>query len=103
MSQIEISGVPEVEEVQTIALHPGDALVFKTPSTLSAASIVDRLHNQLKAFVERMTGGKFETPIVVLDGGASIEILRAQDYRTINERRAEHGLDPLAKAQEIEL
>jgi hypothetical protein len=77
---LDVSEVPEISEVQILALNRGDILVFKTSAALSDKA-AERVKGTIKERIERIVG--FDVSVLVLEEGASIEILREKVIRTM--------------------
>ena len=63
-----------IQAIEVLKIQKGDALILKTAMVLSESAI-KRLKDSLKDLIKRM-GIKDEIPIVILDEGIEIEILR---------------------------
>lgn len=75
--------LPEIEEVavvQVLRLEPHDALVIRFPGELSSTEL-ERFRATATHWIEKTFGRK--VPCLVLEGGASIEVLRSAEVVTV--------------------
>ena len=63
------AALPEVTDVQRLTLRPGDAIVLRVPSRISA-----QIADVLKERVRAKLGLGPDVPILILDGDISIEV-----------------------------
>jgi len=65
-------GIPAVKSVEQLKLDPGDAIVLRFEQHLSAEA-----HYRIAETFKTCFKGRFkDTPVIVLDGGAKIEVLK---------------------------
>lgn len=60
-----------IEALSVLRLQPGDSLVIRRAGRLHAEQV-----ERLKAYVRDMLGPTFDAPILVMDAGMTLEVLR---------------------------
>ncbi len=60
-----------IEALSVLRLQPGDSLVIRCDGRLHAEQV-----ERLKAYVRDVLGPTFTAPILVLDAGMTLEVLR---------------------------
>ncbi len=64
--------LPEITEVQRLQLRPGDRLIVRTDTRLDMATA-----DRIKRYVKDVFGE--DVPVLVLDKGAGLEVMAAEE------------------------